>query len=117
MNFKREKDRALIEPFLFFALKTLAFMKKGECNCIMTKKKIKKMIADLKVNQDFCRREIQWHIDNAKSYGYIVYTYEDIVCVYHPDYRPVNTVQTSLDRNRGIIYGLQLAIDALENEL
>ena len=84
---------------------------------MMTKKKINEMIKDLELYQDLCRNNINNYVKIAKELGYIVNTYEDIVTVYTPDYRTVHNMQTSLDRNRGIIYGLEYAIKKLKEEL
>lgn len=84
---------------------------------MMTKKKINEMIKDLEYYQDLCRNDINDHIKIAKELGYIVNTYEDIVTVYTPDYRTVPNMQTSLDRIRGTIYGLEYAIKKLKEEL
>ena len=84
---------------------------------MMTKKKINEMIKDLEYYQDLCRNDINNYLKIAKELGYIVHTYEDIVTVYTPDYRPVPSMQTSLDRSRGTIYGLEYAIEKLKEEL
>ena len=84
---------------------------------MMTKKKINEMIKDLEYYQDLCRNDINNCIKIAKELGYIVHTYEDIVTVYTPDYRTVPNMQTSLDRSRGMIYGLEYAIKKLKEEL
>ena len=84
---------------------------------MMTKKKINEMIKDLECYQDLCRNDINNYIKIAKELGYIVNTYEDIVTVYTPDYRTVPNMQTSLDRIRGTIYGLEYAIKKLKEEL
>ena len=85
---------------------------------MMTKKKIQALIDDLTVIQNFCRGEIDSIVESAEKFGHIVYKYEDIVTLYRPGYEPLGgPLQTSLDRARGEIRGLQLAIDELKKGL
>ena len=85
---------------------------------MMTKKKIQALIDDLTEFQNFYRGEIDTIIDSAEKFGYIVYKYEDIVTLYRPGYEPVGgPIQTALDHARGMIDGLQLAIDELKKGL
>lgn len=85
---------------------------------MMTKKKIKSLIDDLTEIQNFYRGEIDSIVESAKEFGQIVYKYEDIITLYRPGYEPVGgPIQTALDCCRGIIEGLQLAIDELKKGL
>ena len=85
---------------------------------MMTKKKIQALIDDLTEIQNFYRGEIDIIIESSKEFGHIVYKYDDIVTLYRPGYEPVGgPIQTTLDSCRGIIEGLQLAIDELKKGL
>lgn len=85
---------------------------------MMTKKKIQALIDDLMDNQDFYRGEIYSIVKNAEKSGHIIHKYDDAVFLYKPGYEPVGiSTQSSFYLARGIIEGLQLAIDELKNEL
>ena len=84
----------------------------------MTKKKIQALIDDLMEDQNFYRKQIDNIAEDAEKFGYIVHKYDDIVFLYRSGYERVGgSLQTSLDRSRGIIEGLQLAINELKKEL
>ena len=85
---------------------------------MMTKKKIQALIDDLMEDQNFYRKRIDNIAENAEKFGYIVHKYGDFVFLYRSGYESMGgSLQTSLDRSRGIIEGLQLAINELKKEL
>ena len=85
---------------------------------MMTKKKIQALIDNLMEDQKSYRKKIDYIVENAERLGYNVVKCDDIVFLYKSGYERVGgSLQTSLDHARGMIDGLQLAIDELKKGL
>ena len=84
---------------------------------MITKKTIRKQIEELEKEIQWYNRHINRLCDYAEKLGYIVMKDDYHAAVYHKDSTRANLITSNLDQEYGIIRGLQMAIDQLNNLL